>query len=133
MIANASNFLEHQTLNHFFRGQNAPTVSTPFLALYISDPTEADIGTEIAGGGYVRQPISFTEPEQINGRGQIENDKLIEFPTATSNWGTVSHWGIRDAETGGNLLTYAPVPTPKLIESGDEAKFNAGAITISMD
>jgi len=130
---NASTHLEHAILNHFFRNEPVTMPPALFLALYISDPTDDDIGTEIAGGAYARQPITFSAPQQINGRGQIANDTQILFPTATDNWGTVSHWGVRDAATGGNLLTYAPVPTPKLIESGDEAKFNADAITISVD
>jgi hypothetical protein len=129
----ASNFLETQALNHFFRNGQVASVPILYLALYISDPTDADIGTEVAGGGYVRQIISFSAPAQVEGAGQIANDNQIVFPTATANWSTISHWGVRDASTGGNLLTYAPVPTPKLIEQGDEAKFNAGAITISLD
>ena len=129
----ASTFLEHAILNHFFRSASQPAPATLFLALYISDPTDDDIGTEIAGGGYMRQIITFAEPQQVGGRGQTQNNAQVTFPTATDNWGTISHWGVRDALTGGNLLTYAPVPTPKLIEQGDEAKFNANAITISVD
>jgi len=129
----ASTHLEHALLNHFFRGQTVASPQNLFLALYISDPTDDDIGTEIAGGGYARQPITFGLPEQIGGRGQITNNAQITFPNATANWGTISHWGVRDAATGGNLLTYAPVPTPKLIESGDEAKFNVSAITVAVD
>ena len=130
---NASTHLEHAILNHFFRNQNQPPRPTLFLALYISDPTDDDIGTEIVGGSYARQVITFAAPQQVGGRGQIANNTQITFPTATANWGTISHWGIRDAATGGNLLVHAPVPTPKLIESGDEAKFNVGAITVSVD
>ena len=130
---NASNHLEHAILNHFFRSESQPAPPTLYLALYISDPTDNDIGTEIAGGAYARQVITFSAPQQVSGWGQIANNTQITFPTATANWGTISHWGVRDAATGGNLLCHAPVPTPKLIESGDEAKFNANSITISVD
>ena len=130
---NASNHLEHQILNHFFRNTPAAAPAQLFLALYISDPTDADIGTEIQGGAYARQIITFGEPSQVDGAGQIANNTQINFPTASSNWGTVSHWGIRTAATGGNLLVHSPVPTPKIIENGDEARFNIGAITISID
>ena len=129
----ASTYLEHAALNHFFRGEAQPAPSTLYLALYISDPTDDDIGTEITGGGYERVPVTFSEPVQVGGRGQITNNIRVDYPTATENWATVSHWGVRDAKTGGNLLTYSPVPTPKLIEQGDEAKFNAGALTIALD
>jgi hypothetical protein len=130
---NASTHLEHAILNHFFRSQPVTVPPTLFLALYISNPTDSDIGTEVQGGGYVRQPITFSEPQQVNGRGQITNNTQINYPTATANYGTVSHWGVRDSVTGGNLLAHASIPTPRIIESGDEAKFNADSITISVD
>ncbi len=130
---NASNYLEEAVLNHFFRNGNIPSPSQLYLALYISDPTDSDTGTEIQGGGYQRMPIGFTAPKQTGGKGTIQNNAEIRFPIASANWGTISHFGIRTALTGGELLAYAPVPVPKLIESGDEAKFNVNALTISMD
>lgn len=130
---NASNYLEEAVLNHFFRNGNVTSPPQLYLALYISDPTDGDTGTEIAGGGYQRQLITFSAPAQTSGKGTIQNDTEIRFPVATANWGTISHFGVRDALTGGNLLAHAPVPVPKLIESGDEAKFNVNTLTISMD
>jgi len=130
---NASNYLEAAILNHFFKNQVQTPSAKVYVALYISDPTDADTGTEITGGGYVRQEITFTNPAQENGKATISNSVEIRFPVATTNWGTVSHFGIRTAATGGNLLAHAAVPIPKLIESGDEAKYNVGSLTITMD
>ncbi len=130
---NASNYLEEAILNHFFRSGNIPSPTKLYVALYISDPTDGDTGTEISGGGYQRQEVSFSAPVQISGKATIQNSNEIRFPVATTNWGTISHFGIRPALTGGNLLASAAVPSPKLIESGDEAKFNIGTLTVSMD
>ncbi len=130
---NASNYLEEAVLNHFFRNGNIQSPAQLFLALYISDPTDNDTGTEIQGGAYQRQQITFAAPTQVNGKATIQNNGEIRFPVATSNWGTVSHFGIRTAQTGGNLLTYGAVPVPKLIENGDEAKFNLNTLSISAD
>ncbi len=129
----ASNFLEDAVLNHFFRNGSIQSPPQLYLALYISDPTDDDLGTEIAGGGYQRQMVSFSSPIQINGKATISNNIEIRYPVATANWGTITHFGIRTALEGGNLLAYAPVPVPKLIESGDEAKFNVSTLTVSMD
>ena len=128
----ASNYLEKATLNHFFRGVPTPS-PTCFIALYISDPTDEDIGTEVNGASYTPQPITFTEPEQIEGKGTIFNDTEIRSMGITENWGTISHFGIRDAETGGNLLAYAPVDVPREILQGDESIWGIGSISISMD
>ena len=129
----ASKYLEDATLNYFFRNQNVTRPTAHFLALYISDPTDNNTGTEIQGGGYARRPITFTAPAASGGTTTIGNNAEIRFPVATSNWGNISHFGILDASTGGNLLAHAPVPVPKIIESGDEAKFNVNTLTVSMD
>jgi len=133
MTGQPSNFLKIDMLNHYFRGDKKL-----YLHLYISDPTDNDIGTEVTGGNYEPEEITFAEPTlvqvQVEGesvtKGQIQNDSLIVFNTATDNWQTISHFGIRDEDD--NLLASAPVPTPKLIEQGDEAKWNVGAITLRM-
>ena len=130
---NASKYLEDAILNYFFRVQDIARPVTHYLALYISDPTDNNTGTEIQGGGYTRRPIAFSEPILVNDTTTISNNAEIRFAIATSNWGNISHFGILDAPTNGNLLAYAAVPVPKLIESGDEAKFNVNTLTITMD
>ena len=130
---NASNWLEERILNHFFRGIATQPSAQCFLALFISDPTDAGIGTEVQGGSYTRKVINFTAPAQVDGRGTIFNDTEIRFPVATSNWGTVTHFGIYTAATDGDLLAHGVVIIPKLIETGDEARFNANALSVSID
>ena len=130
---NASDWLEERILNHFFRNTNTPPPTQHFIGLFISNPTDAGTGTEVQGGGYARRAIAFTAPTQVSGRGQISNNAEIRFPIATANWGTVSHFGIFTAATGGNFLAHGPVTVSKLIEAGDEAKFNINTLTISVD
>jgi len=52
----------------------------------------------------------------------------------TANWGMVTHWGIFDAATAGNLLIHAALTTSKMINNGDAApSFGAGALTFQID
>ena len=129
----ASNYLEESVLNHFFRNSSVASPAKVYVALYISDPTDNDTGTEITGNEYQRQEATFSATTQINGKATIQNTSEIRFPTATANWGVVTHFGIRTALIGGNLLAYGAVPVGKLIESGDEAKFNVNTLIVSMD
>jgi len=129
-MSNAGRWLAESLLNHFFR--NTPIVSPPqlFLRLFLSSPTSADIGMEVQGGAYAPQRITFTAPEMVAGFIQIRNATEIRFPVATEDWGNISDFAIHTAATGGNMLAFTAVPIPKMIETGDEAKFIAGSIII---
>lgn len=116
---NISNYLAQSLLNAVFRGESYTTPTTVYLALYTSDPTAADTGSEVGGGAYARQPITLSAPVAEGGKQTIKNTDDIEFDVATADWGTVTHVGIRDAATGGNLLYFGPLETPRSILSGD--------------
>lgn len=124
-----SNYLETALLNAVLRNTPYTSPATVYLALYLSDPTEADTGTEVSGGGYARQPVTFTAPSN----GQVTNSADIIFPVATTDWGTVTHVGIRDAATGGNLLWYGPLTVSKVIQANDQLIIKAGDLVVSLD
>ena len=56
-MAEMSNHLENALINAVLRNTSYTSPTTTYLALYTSDPTDADTGTEITGGSYVRQAI----------------------------------------------------------------------------
>lgn len=120
---NISNWLSAALLNATLRNTAFSSPATVYLALYTSDPTPADTGTEVTGGGYKRMPITFAAPALENGKQTAKNAADVEFPIATADWGLVTHIGLRTAATGGNLLWSAPVPNPRTIQNGDKPKF----------
>ena len=129
-MSNAGRWLAESLLNHFLRNVNTAAPPQHFLRLFISNPTSEDIGTEVQGGGYVPQAITFTAPEAVDGFIQITNAAEIRFPVATADWGNISDFTIHTAASGGNMIAFTAVAVPKLIEEGDEAKFIAGSIII---
>ena len=128
-----SNHLEESILNGTLRNITYSAPDNVYLALYTSDPTDNDTGTEVDGTGYVRQSVSFTSPTQTEGRATVENDAEIEFAIAESNWGTITHMGIRDSDTGGNLLYHGELATSKTIDQGDQFRVQAGDLVIDLD
>lgn len=128
-MSKISNYLENVIINHFLRNTPTSSPSAVYLALYTTDPTDADTGTEVSGGSYARQAITFSAPSN----GSTSNSSTITFPTATGNWGTITHMGIRDASSGGNLLFYGPLATPKTITAGDQFIVNTGNLTVTID
>lgn len=127
-MAAISTYLANKLLDHTLRNVSYTPPTAVYVALYKSNPTAADTGTEVSGGGYARQQITFN----ASSSGQITNNADVVFPTATASWGTVTHVGIRDASSGGNLLYYMPLDVQKTIDAGDQLKIPAGMLTISM-
>lgn len=127
-MAEMGNYLENALINAVLRNTSYTSPTTTYLALYTSDPTDADTGTEISGGSYARQAITFGAPSN----GVSTNSAAIEFPQATANWGTVTHIAIRDAVTSGNLLFHTPLDASKVIDNGDIFKITSGNLSVTL-
>lgn len=127
-MAEMSNFLENALINATLRNTSYTSPTTVYLALYTSDPTDADTGTEVSGGSYARQAITMGAPSN----GVSTNSAAIEFPQCTVAWGTVAFIGIRDALTTGNLLYHSPLTTSKAIDVGDIFKISVGSLSVQL-
>lgn len=128
-----SNYMEEAVVNQFLRGQTAVTPSAVYLALYISDPTDNDTGTEVTGAGYTRVQISFSAPTQSGGKAVTQNANKIDFAAAGGPWGNITHIGVRTAATGGSLLCYAPMDIAKSVNTGDQISFDIGQISFGVN
>ena len=73
---------------------------------------------EISTASYKRQSVTFTAPSE----GQTSNNTDIFFPIAEENWGSITHIGIFDSVTGGNLLFKAPAEFVKTIDISSQYK-----------
>lgn len=127
-MAEMGNYLEDALINAVLRNTSYTSPTTTYLALYTSDPTDADTGTEITGGSYVRQAITFGSPSN----GTSTNSAAVEFPQATADWGIISHVAIRDAVTSGNLLFHTALDASKTINNGDVFKITAGNLSVQL-
>ncbi len=129
MANGMSDYLENALLNSTLRGQAFTAPTAIYAALFTSDPTDAGTGTEVSGGAYTRQAITFGAPSN----GTCSNSADVLFPVATAAWGTITHFAIYDAATGGNLLYSGAFTTAKTIAMDDQLKLAAGNITITLD
>jgi hypothetical protein len=127
-MAEFSNFLENALINAVLRNTTYTSPATVYVSLYTTDPTDADSGTEVSGGSYARTAVTMGAPSD----GVSTNSADVTFPTATASWGTVSHIGIHDASTSGNLLFHTPLDTAKTIDSGDIFKIETGNLSVTL-
>lgn len=133
MAMAVSNFLATALLNQVFRNTTYTRPATVYIALYTSNPTGADTGAEVSGGAYARQVVTFGAPAAVSGKQTIKNASDVAFPTATADWGTITHIGIRDALTGGNLLYYGPFDNARSILNGDVIKLLTGSLAANLN
>ncbi|MHA7962884.1 phage tail fiber protein [Paenibacillus sp. CAU 1782] len=133
MALAVSNYLADAWLNQTFRNVAWTRPSTVYIALYTSNPTAADTGTEVTGGAYARRAVTFAAPATETGRRTLRSNAEVAFPTATADWGTITHVGIRDAATGGNLLFYGAVDNPRTLQVNDLLKFPAASVALSVN
>jgi hypothetical protein len=127
-MAEMSNYLENALVNATLRNTSYTSPATVYLALYTNDPTDADTGTECSGTAYARQSITFGAPSN----GASTNSAAIEFPQAGGAWGTITHIGIRDALTTGNLLYHTPLDASKTIATGDVFRIAVGSLSVTL-
>lgn len=123
-----SNYLENALINATLRNTSYTSPSTVYAALFTSDPTDAGSGTEVSGGSYARKAITFGAPSN----GASTNSAAVEFDQATGNWGTITHFGIYDASSSGNLLYHGALTSSKLIETGDVFKFAIASVSVTL-
>lgn len=154
-MAALSDFMENKLIDWLLRGQaigitgasaaagTGPT--TVYVGLYTTTPADAAGGVEVSGGSYARvavtsslanwagtQSAGSTVASSGTG-GTTSNNAILTFPTPSAGWGTVVAQGIFDAATGGNLLIWGAVTTPKTINTGDTVQIVAGALSIQID
>lgn len=155
-MAAMSDFLENKLIDWLFRGQaigitgaSAAAGTGPtnlYVALLTAAPSDTGGGTEVSGGSYARVAVSSALANWAGTQaaastvassgtsGTTSNNGTITFPAPTANWGSITHFGIYDASTGGNLLIHGALTTAKTVNNGDAApSFAAAALSFQID
>ena len=129
-MASISTYLENQVINHVLRNTAYTSPTTVYVALFTADNglEGGTITGEVSGGSYARVAVTFTAP----GDGDTSNSAIVTFPTATADWGTVTHAAIMDASTAGNVLIHGALTNSKIVQNGDTFNFNAGDIDFTL-
>lgn len=120
-----SNYLENKVLDHFLGTASTSSPADVYVALFTSSPTDAGSGTEVTGGSYARQTATFASAAS----GTTDNDADVVFTGMPA--ATVTHFGIYDASTAGNLLWWGAFAASKTTTSGDTLTIPAAGLVIS--
>jgi hypothetical protein len=124
-----TNTYENTVLDWLLTTDAATRPTSWYVGLFTSDPTETGAaGTEVSGGSYARTAVTFSITDNA-----ATNSAAVEFPEATATWGTITHIGVMDASSAGNMIVHAALTSSKAIASGDVFRINAGDLDITLD
>ena len=129
-MGSISDYLENALLNHVFQGGSSPLAApTIYVGLSTADPLDDGAGlAEPSGNNYAR--VAHAGWSSADNR-QVENVGAVTFSAATGPWGTISHFALFDAATGGNLLAHGALSVAKNVVAANTPHFNDGDITVS--
>lgn len=127
-MAEFTDYAENKILNLM---RNVAWTEFPaYLALFTTATNDAGGGTEVSGGSYARQLVGLSEATGTG--GTTSNAADIVFPTATADWGTITHCALMDAGTVGNMIMHSALDVSKTVADGDAFKVNAGDLDVTV-
>lgn len=129
-MAALSDHAENLLLNWLMTSDAVTRPTAWYLALFTAAPSDSGGGTEVSGNGYSRQTIAFNTASGTG--GTTSNSADVSFTASGGSFGTVSHVGIFDASTGGNLLWHGAMTASKTIADGDTLEFSTGNVDLTI-
>ena len=141
-MAAFSNFLEQGILNYTLRGQSLTQPTSIYVALFTADPTDANnTANELSDSGYARQDAAnggdiatgWTSPT-VSGTGHVcSNAIAMEFPPIVDGSVTVTHFGLYNAATAGDLLYHGAFDTARTLQIDDVVSVSVGSLSITLE
>lgn len=132
-----SNYLEDKLLNWAKGSAMGSSPAGLYVRLFTADPTDAGVLTNevtatIRPAGGVA--ATFGSITSGSGANTMTNTSSVDFGNAAAAPGSaVTHFGIFDAATAGNMLWSAALTTPRTVTLGAATAFAAGALVVSED
>jgi len=129
-MAALSNYAEKLLLDWAMTTGSATRPTAWYVALYTAAPDDTGGGTEVSTGGYARQSVTFGAASSPG--GTTSNTNTVSFTASGAGYGTVSHIGIFDNSSGGNLLWHGSMTASKSVADGDTLEFSIGNIDLTI-
>jgi len=129
-MAALSDYAEKLLLDFLMTTGTATRPTAWYVALFTAAPNDAGGGTEVSAGGYTRKTVAFSAASSPG--GTTSNSGEVSFTASGGDFGTVTHMGIFDASSSGNLLWHGALTASKTVADGDTLTFAAGNIDLTM-
>jgi hypothetical protein len=114
-----TNTLANALLDHVLGTSYTPP-GTLYLALFTDATDATGAGTEVTGGSYARQALTYGAASSR----QIANSAAATYTAMPAV--TVTHYGVMSASTAGVMLFFGPLTTARTLTAGDTLTFAIG-------
>jgi len=128
-MAALSDYSEKLILDYLMTTGSATRPTNWYVALYTAAPSDSGGGTELSGSGYAREAVTFAAATSA---GTTSNSGAVVFTADGGDWGSVTHMGIHDASSSGNLLWHGALAAAKTVLDGDSLEFAVGNIDLTV-
>ena len=118
-------------MGNLFKTKTSPGLPSAFyVGLSKTAPTVSGGNvTEPSDKAYARVKLSSLSAPA---NGMINNTSPIAFSDSTTDWGTITHFVIYDAPTGGNLLIYNTLDKSRTIQADSQVAFKASGLRLTL-
>ena len=133
MAGRLSDALVHELLDAVFGGGTYTPEATIYVGLSTTTPTNTGTSvTEPSGNAYARVAVTnnATNFPAASSRAKA-NGTVVQFPTASGSWGTVTHFVLYDASSGGNFLGWGNLTSSLAVGTGATVDFPIGDLDIT--
>ena len=113
-----TNYSENKIYDLMYRGVSWTPPAALYMALHTASPGETGAANELSGSGYARAAVIMAAPADGSG----SNSADVSFPAPTASWGTITHFSLWDAISGGNALAYGTLTASKVVGTGEIVK-----------
>lgn len=124
----------NKVLDNLFGGTSMPTTGTLYIGLQTTALNSNGTGyTEPSGAGYQRVSVTNSKSNFTQAsNGTVSNTQTITFPESQQSWGTIQYVFISDSQSGGNVLYYDALTTPRTVASLTTLLFQPGTLQINL-
>lgn len=121
-----SDYAEDKVLDHSLAVAAWTIPTNVYVSLHTGDPGDTG-ANEVTGGSYARLLATFGAASG----GTSSTTATLDFTDMPAV--TVSHIGIWDASTAGNLIYHAGLSSAKSVSAGDTFRIASGDLDVTLD
>jgi hypothetical protein len=126
MSAFPSSYARDKINDKIYKNTNFTSPAALYISLHTEDPLIDGSGDEVTGGSYARQSVTFANSASGTSSSNIDVD-FTDLPTAS-----ITHYGLWDAVSGGNLWVFGALPNTIASNSGDDVTIASGDIDFTL-